>query len=177
MGLSRRYLLALVVTVIGVAAFVAVPKITSAIHDREARDALVAADAVFNHLKVPHDFVALEPSHQECQWYPCYRVARRFASIEPQLPAILRSTGAKLQGTLHQQCRAAPFPLDTNYCALYGLSHGYQVLLIAEAQLSSCVFKPHRIRLCPDSIVEILAPYIPDSEQPDNGGSGWPLSS
>lgn len=174
MYLSRRYVVALLLSIVALAAYVVVPRVASSIHDRDAHDALVAADAAFSHLTVPADFAALR-SDPNCEWYPCYRVPLKSARVKPEIPAILKTTGAQPEGSLNKQCPAALYPFNAN-CAYYGLSHGYQVLVLLGPETSSCVLKPHRPARCADSIVQITTPYIPEAAQTESGGSGWPLS-
>jgi hypothetical protein len=173
--LSRRYVVAFLLAIVALAAYVVVPRVASSIHDQEAHDALVAADAAFSHLKVPKDFAVLR-SDTNCDWYPCYRVPLNSARVKQAIPAILKTTGAQPERPLNKQCPAGLHSVNAN-CAYYGLSHGYQVLVLLGPETSSCVLKPHRPARCADSIVQITAPYIPEAAQPDSGGSGWPLSS
>ncbi len=84
--MRRIYLVALILAGLAAVGFVVVPKIASSIHAREARDALVAANSSFAHLKLPGDFVALK-SDPDCQSYPCYRIYRPTKSVMPQLSA------------------------------------------------------------------------------------------
>ena len=65
LAVRRTYLVALILAGLLAVGFAVVPKLASAIHAREARDALVAANASFGHLKVPGDFVALK-SDPDC---------------------------------------------------------------------------------------------------------------
>ena len=171
LALRRTYLVALTIAGLLAVGYVVVPKVAHTIHAQDAHDALVAADAAFNHLKVPADFVALKSG---CQWYPCYYVPRTTFQVQPQLPAILKSMGAKADATLAAQCPTPPGVLHAVLCGFAGLSHGYQVIVFLGAYLAICG------RHCTpktrfQSLVQITAPYIPADSEPWNGGSGWPL--
>jgi hypothetical protein len=173
MYLRRVHVIALVAALVALAGYVVVPKVSSAIHNHEASDALAAADASFAHLKVPADFVALS-SNPDCQWYPCYRVPRPTTSVVKQLPAILKSTGAHAYYTLRKACPAPRRPGLPVLCAFGGISHGYQVLIFLGAPPASCTPKPCHLPRN-ESIVQINPPYIPADAEPENGGSGWPI--
>ena len=166
LAVRRTYVAALILAGLLAVGLVAVPKIASANHARDARNALAAANASFAHLTVPRDFVALK-SDPDCQSYPCYRVPRPAASVMTELPAILKSTGAQAGGTLRQSC------LVGGLCGLKGISHGYQVFVFLNTYLACSANKCHARRN--QSIVEINPPYIPEDSEPWNGGSGWPV--
>ena len=174
--LDRRRVVLVVLVLAGLAevAYVTVvPKIANAIHNQEAADALKAANASFGHLKVPADFVALS-SKPECQWYPCYEVPRATTSVVKQLPAILKSTGARPYATLRQTCPVVTHRKLPILCGFGGISHGYQVLVFLGAPPPACTPKPCHLRLH-ESIVQITPPYIPADSEPANGGTGWPI--
>jgi hypothetical protein len=172
LAVRRTYLVALILAGLIAVGFVVVPKIASANHAREARTALAAANASFAHLKVPADFVALK-SNQDCMQYPCYRVPRPTTSVVADLPAILRSTGARTNLTLKEACPEFGPPGTPVSCSLIGVSHGYQVDVFLN-QYASCSTTPCRESRTA-SIVEINPPYIPEDSEPWNGGSGWPV--
>lgn len=167
-AVRRAYLVVLVLAGLLAVCFVVVPKITSSIHAREAREALVAANASFAQLKVPGDFVALK-SDPDCLSYPCYRVPRPTTSVAAQLPAIFKSTGAQAVGTVRQSCFAG------DVCNFGGFSHGYQVLIFLNTYLACSANQQCHARRN-QSIVSITPPYIPADSEPWNGGSGWPVN-
>lgn len=121
MYFRRVHVLALVAALVALAGYVVVPKVSSAIHNHEASNALAAADASFAQRKVPADFVALS-SNPDCQWYPCYRVPRPTTSVVKQLPAILKSTGAHAYYTLRKACPAPRRPGFPVLCAFGGVA-------------------------------------------------------
>ena len=77
-----------------------------------------------------------------------------------QLPAVLKSTGARAEGTLRKSC------LVGGLCGFAGISHGYQVFVFLNSYLACSASRCHAPRN--QSIVEINPPYIPED-------SGWPV--
>lgn len=174
LAVRRRYVVALGVAAVFAVVLVVVPKVSSAIHDRNAAAALVAADAAFKHLKVPADYEPIPKTNRSlvtnlgCSWFPCYRVRRSGRSVRLQLPAILRSTGARSSDSPSKTCPAAgPIPV----CMVEGISHGYLVRIFADP-----ILRPGRKRVRTiGTVVQITAPYVITDDGPSTSPSDWPV--
>jgi len=184
-AIRRIYLALLAVAALAAIGSVVVPKVSSAIHTQDARDALIAADTAFGHLTVPRDFVVLKSNPRDCALsYPCYRVPRPMRSVAGQLPGILRSAGVHGVGTVRDSCLFPSGGAVPVSCTFGGISHGYQVLAFLGVP-GSCTpshVKSERLYavflscLQSASVVQITPPYIPADSEPWNGGSGWPVN-
>ena len=166
----RRYLAALALAAILAVVLVVIPKISSTIHNHDAHDALVAADAAFKHLKVPADFETIPRRDRTlvvnlgCSSFPCYRVRRPEQSVRLQLPAVLRSAGAQSDNS-QTDCPAGSRP-GLGYCSIQGITHGYRVLIVAFPILRPST---HAVRPI-GTLVQIHPPFITE-----DSNSGWPV--
>ena len=95
MYLSRRYVVALVVAIVGLTAYVMVPKVATSINAQQARSNLAAATADVARLRVPVSFMKVGTMNNDtpCPSYRCYRVAMSPQAVAPKLPAVLASVG------------------------------------------------------------------------------------
>jgi hypothetical protein len=101
MVVGRRYLVVLVLAVVGAAAWIVVPQVSNSIHAAQAKRDNAAAAAAFTHLSVPADFVHVSAlDGGPCVASLCYRINRPTHAVGALISAILRSVGVTKANTL-----------------------------------------------------------------------------
>ena len=136
MRVRRRFKVALFVTLVFAACYLAIPRTIDAIHRIEQRHALALAQAAFSDLRVPSSFIAV---HSGCAFYPCYVVPEPPSRAELALPAILASIHAQWRNVLESTSRpSGPVPgcstarrhgREFTSCAILGTIDGQLITL------------------------------------------------